>query len=161
MKYLIPVDGSDLALDAVRHGLKLVRDGLQASFVIANVQEPPHLYEVVLSQDPDVLEGASHGAGEHALQGAQSLMQAAGVPHETEIGTGDPAHVLVDIAERFGCDGVIIAARGLGGLRSVLLGSVSSALLQSTTLPVTVVHRVEEEPLFAEAADEADEGLAR
>lgn len=161
MKYLIPVDGSDLALDAVRHGLKLVREGLQASFVIANVQEPTHLYEVMLTQDPDVLEGASHGAGEHALQEAERLMQAAGMPYETEIGSGDPAHVLADIAERFGCDGVIIAARGVGGLRGMLLGSVSSALLQAATLPVTIVRRADEEPLPGDMEDEAGEAPGR
>ena len=39
MKILLPVDGSDASLDAVRHALQLIREGLRASLVLANVQE--------------------------------------------------------------------------------------------------------------------------
>lgn len=145
MKYLIPVDGSDLALDAVRHALRLVGEGLNASFVLANVQEPTHLYEVVLAPDVEVLEGASQGAGLHALQGAEALLQAAGLDYEREVVSGDPAHMLIDIAERYGCDGLLMAARGLGGLGSVLLGSVSSEVVHASSLPVTIVRRAEPE----------------
>ncbi|WP_370654602.1 hypothetical protein [Rhodoferax sp.] len=37
MKILVPVDGSELALDAVGHASRLQRDGMQASFVLAKV----------------------------------------------------------------------------------------------------------------------------
>ena len=39
MKILLPIDGSDASLDAVRQALHMVRDGLRASLVLANVQE--------------------------------------------------------------------------------------------------------------------------
>ena len=39
-RILIAVDGSELSLDAVHHAVQLTRDGLQADFVLANVQEP-------------------------------------------------------------------------------------------------------------------------
>ncbi len=35
MKILLPVDGSELLLNAVRYALHLQHDGLQASFVLA------------------------------------------------------------------------------------------------------------------------------
>ena len=57
MKILLPVDGSELSLWAVRHAIELARSGLQARFVLANVQEPPTLYEVVTAHDAQVLEG--------------------------------------------------------------------------------------------------------
>ena len=43
IKILIAVDGSALSLDAVHHVLRLVQDGLRASVVLANVQEPASL----------------------------------------------------------------------------------------------------------------------
>jgi nucleotide-binding universal stress UspA family protein len=55
MKILVPVDGSEPALDAVRHALRLRRAGLQASFVLATVQEPTFLYEMFLAPDAEVL----------------------------------------------------------------------------------------------------------
>ena len=62
-RILIAVDGSELALDAVHHAVQLTRDGLQADFVLANVQEPASLYELVVSRDPDMIAAASIEAG--------------------------------------------------------------------------------------------------
>jgi nucleotide-binding universal stress UspA family protein len=45
VKILLPIDGSPLSLDAVHHAMRLVREGLRATFVLANVQEPSSLYE--------------------------------------------------------------------------------------------------------------------
>ncbi|MCB2039123.1 MAG: universal stress protein, partial [Ottowia sp.] len=53
MKILLPVDGSEAALHAVRHALALVREGLGASFVLVNVQSPANLYEAMTAHDPD------------------------------------------------------------------------------------------------------------
>ncbi|HCZ15400.1 MAG TPA: universal stress protein, partial [Candidatus Accumulibacter sp.] len=37
------------------------------------------------------------------------------------------------------CDGIVMGSRGLGAVSSVLLGSVSSRVLEITDLPVTLV----------------------
>jgi nucleotide-binding universal stress UspA family protein len=139
MKILVPVDGSEPALDAVRYALRLRREGLDASFVLANVQEPTYLYEMVMAPDAEVLGKVSGAAGSHALEGAEALFKAAGARFEREIGSGDPAHTLIDIAERHGCETIIMGARGMGALRSALLGSVSQAVLHASKLPVTIV----------------------
>ena len=51
MKILLPVDGSDLSLEAVRYALRMAQDGLQINVVLANVQEPANLYEVLVAHD--------------------------------------------------------------------------------------------------------------
>lgn len=142
LKILIPVDGSELSLDAVRHALRLVREGLQAEFVLANVQEPASLYEIVVVRDPQALRGVSAGAGAHLLEGAEALCSAVGVPCELEVASGDPAHTLIEVAERYGCDAVIMGARGKGAMRSALLGSVSQEMIDTCPVPVTVVKHV-------------------
>ncbi len=139
MKLLVAVDGSDLALDAVRHALRLRDAGLKADLVLATVQEPTFLYEMVLPPSAEVLERVSGAVGNRALQGAEALLRAAGVPFEREIGSGDPAQTLIDLAGRHGCEGIIVGARGLGAVRSALLGSVSQAVLHASVVPVTVV----------------------
>ena len=139
MKILVPVDGSEPALDAVRHALRMKREGLKASFVLATVQEPTYLYEMVLAPDADVLERVSGAVGSRALEGAEALFKAAGEPYEREIASGFAANALIDVAERYGCDAIVMGARGLGALRSALLGSVSQAVLQAAKVPVTIV----------------------
>ena len=139
MKILVPVDGSELALDAVRHALHLRQEGLDATFLLATVQEPTYLYEMILAPDADVLEPVSGAIGSRALAGAEALFDAAGVPFEREIGSGEPAPTLIEMAERHGCNAIILGARGLGALRSALLGSVSQGVLHGSKLPVTIV----------------------
>lgn len=141
MKILLPVDGSEPSLEAVRHAIRLAQSGLRASFVLANVQEPTYLYELVLAPDAEVLERVSGAAGTHSLEAAQALLQAAGLTFEREIASGDPGHTLVELIERHGCDAVIMGARGVGALRHALLGSVSQALVHDAPVPVTIVRQ--------------------
>jgi nucleotide-binding universal stress UspA family protein len=143
MKILLPIDGSPDALDAVRHALHLVHEGLHASFVLANVQPPANLYEVVVAHDVAVIEKLRSDAGADLLQPAEALLSAAGVDWESEVVGGDPAAVLVEMVERYGCDAVVMGTHGAGSLRSALLGSVSGALLRHSPVPVTVVRRTE------------------
>ena len=139
MKILVPVDGSALSLEAVRHVLALVRDGLKAEVVLANVQEPASLYEIVTVRDPALLQDVSAGAGAHLLEAAEALCRAAGVEFETAVASGDPAHALIDIVEEYGCGAIVIGAHGKGALASALLGSVSLAVVHASPVPVTLV----------------------
>ncbi len=143
LRIMIAVDGSDLALDAVHHALELVRrGGLQATLVLGHVQEEATLLELA-TQGADAVAEASVEAGSHLLASAVALVEAAGVPYETELGLGPVAATLVDMVERCGCDALFIGARGLGGLRGALLGSVSQQLVHMSPVPVTVVKHAE------------------
>ena len=152
MKVLVAVDGSAAAMEAVREALRLVGAGLRASLVLVNVQEPATLYELLLAHDPEVIEQIAAEAGLELLEPARALVRAAGVEHEIEVARGDPAHTLIDIVENFGCDLVVMGARGMGRLRSAMLGSVSHEVLHAAPVPVMVVRT----PPPPEEADTAD-----
>jgi len=139
MKILVPVDGSEPALEAVRHVLGLLGNGLKASLVLATVQEPVYLYERVLPPDADVLERVTGAVGARALADAEALCKAAGVSYEREIVSGDAAQAVRDLAGARSCDAIVMGARGLGAVKSALLGSVSHRVLQDAPMPVTVV----------------------
>jgi nucleotide-binding universal stress UspA family protein len=139
VKILLPVDGSDCALDAVRYALHLQREGLRASFVLAVVQEPTYAFEMMLPPNAEVLDRITGAEGARALKGAEALFEAAGLPVEREIGSGDPAPTLLEIAQHVGCQAIIMGARGRGALSSALFGSVSQAVLQASMVPITIV----------------------
>ena len=143
IKILIAIDGSELALDAVAHALQLVRCGLKAQFVLANVQESATLYELVTSRDPEQIAAAAVEAGEHLMAPAKAQLEAAGLSVETMVGIGDPAHVLVDLIEEAGAELALIGARGQGAVTSALLGSVSQELVHLSPVPVTIVKHPE------------------
>lgn len=162
VKILVPVDGSTAALKAVEHTLQLRREGLPVQLVLVNVQEPASLYEMVVVHDATVLEDVSQTAGFHLLAPAEALVRAAEVPFESIVVSGDPAHALVDLIELHACDMVVMGGRGLGSLRSALLGSVSQTVLHHACVPVTIVRHIETDPEEAseetlDASDESNE----
>lgn len=146
MKILLPVDGSELSLQAVRMAITLLGQGLSGSVVVANVQEPATLYEMVVAPDGAVLQRVSTAAGVDALQEAEALLMAANVVYEREIVTGDPAHSIIDVAERFACDMILMGAHGTSALHDALLGSVSHEVLHAARIPVMLVKLVEDQP---------------
>lgn len=156
MKILVPVDGSELSHDALVHALELVRAGLRAELVLANVQEPASLYEMVTAPDPVTLDEVSDGAGRHVLAPAVQAAEAAGVAYTVEVGQGDPARILIEIAEREGCDLVVMGAHGRGAVRSALMGSVSLEVVRLSPVPVMLVkHPVPDDAAEQVAAEAA------
>jgi len=144
MKLLLPVDGSDVSLKAVRVALQLLQQGLVADIVLANVQEAANLFEMMTAPDPAVLENVSQAAGTDTLEPAKALLRAANVRFEYEVASGDPANAIIDITERYGCDLIVMGARGTSALRSALLGSVSNEVLHAAQVPVMIVKADEE-----------------
>jgi nucleotide-binding universal stress UspA family protein len=139
MKILLPFDGSAVSRQAVAFAIKLCTQGLRAEVVLANVQEPASLYELVVAHDPQVIERVSAQAGAHTLVAAQALLDAAGITYVSEVAMGDPAHTLADILENHGCELVVMGASGTSAWRSALLGSVSNELLHAASVPVMIV----------------------
>ena len=57
-KIMIAVDGSEVSLEAVRYGIRLLQSGLNAHFVIAHVQKEASLLELATT-DSDLIANAS------------------------------------------------------------------------------------------------------
>jgi nucleotide-binding universal stress UspA family protein len=112
--------------------------------VLANVQEPASLYELMVAHDPQVIEQVSAKAGANILQVAQAMLEDAELAYESEVASGDPAHTLVDILENYACDMVVMGASGTSALRSALLGSVSNEVLHAAGVPVMIVKSTEQ-----------------
>ena len=151
VKIMIAVDGSEAALEGVRHGISLLKQGLNAHFVIAHVQKEASLLELA-TQDSDMIANASIEAGMDLIAPAQELLMAAGASYEVEISLGEAGNTLIDIAESTECDQIIIGATGQGGLSSILIGSVSREVARHSRLPVTIVKL----PEAAESTEPAD-----
>ena len=66
-------------------------------------------------------------------------LRAQGLSVSTEIGHGHPAQGLVDLAETNDVSQIFIGRRGGSGLKTLLFGSVAANLVQTSTVPVTVV----------------------
>ncbi len=153
IKILIPVDGSTQSMLAAYHAMRLVSSGLKARFVVANVQEAPNLYELVVAHDPDVLHEVSDAAGHDLVRPALALFTSASQLVEAAVASGDPAQTLLELVESHECDAVIMSAHGSGNDDGDVergLGSVAQHVVQHCAVPVTIVR-----PAPVEAPEES------
>ena len=150
---MIAVDGSSESLQAVREALKLIARGLHAEIALVNVQEPASLLQLA-TQDADAIALAAVEAGENLMSEASALLDAQGVGYSMEVVMGEPGAMLVDMAEELNADMLIMGARGMGALKSAIVGSVSKAVITHCSRPVLVVRALEEaEPLDDDIED--------
>jgi nucleotide-binding universal stress UspA family protein len=141
MKILLPVDGSADALAAVEHALVLRQQGLAASFVLVNVQASASLYEMVVAHDAEVIAQVRSAAGADLLAPAEALLERANADYESEVAGGDPETLLPELMENYGCDAVVMGARGVGHAVSAGIGRVAHAVLVHSQAPVTLVRQ--------------------
>jgi nucleotide-binding universal stress UspA family protein len=73
-----------------------------------------------------------------------ALCAAAGVSYEAVVREGEPADVMLDMAEDFEADLIVVGSRRLGSVKRLMLGSTSNKIVHESTRPVVIV------PLLAE-----------
>ncbi|HRH80945.1 MAG TPA: universal stress protein [Thiobacillaceae bacterium] len=139
MKLLIPTDGSQPALRAVRHAVRMLPLIREMEVHLLHVEPVIDSWEVKshLVVD-DIVEMQSSGA-EEALREAEAVLRAAGVRYRTHVAEGDPAEMIVRLAEELECHQIVMGTRGMGALGGLLLGSVSSKVLHHSPVPVTLI----------------------
>jgi nucleotide-binding universal stress UspA family protein len=153
MKILVPIDGSELALQALQHVIGLARAGLAVELVLANVQEPASAYELLTLHDPEALVEVAVGAGRDLMAPAVALADASGLPYAETVVVGDVVPALLELLEEEGCEAVVMGSHGMGLVRSAL-GSVSRGMLEDASVPVTFVKAP---PVPEEAGPEAED----
>ena len=139
LKILIPVDGSENAMRAVAHAVTLAGNHASLSCELLHVHQPFGVREHAY-RSHEALESISGNKALQALQPAQAMLAAAGIPHTTASREGDTAEAIVAHARLARCDLIIMGMRGRGlVLGPVSMGSVSSRVLHDAALPVTLV----------------------
>ena len=76
---------------------------------------------------------------EYAMKKGRSLLRRAGLKWTEETRVGHPAKVILDFAERYKADVIVMGSHGRTPLKSLVLGSVPSKVIAGTSIPVAVV----------------------
>ena len=141
---LIATDGSVLAEKAVSHGLALAKSaGAKVTALI--VEAPFSVYDVPesrLRQMSDAFEQHAEQIKKHAanvLNQVADAAKSAGVTCETaQLEHDQPYKAIITMAKEKGCDLIVMASHGRGGISAILLGSVTNKVLTHTDIPVLV-----------------------
>ena len=139
MKILIPVDGSDNGLCAVKHAVALSAQLKQApQLLLLNVQWNVAAGNVKLFINQDTINDYYREQGAAALEKARAILDEANLAYQYHISIGRPAEAIVQYAEEQKIDQIIIGAQGEESLAKLLLGSVTSKVAQMSKIPVTI-----------------------
>jgi nucleotide-binding universal stress UspA family protein len=145
------VDGSPCARKAFDVAAELVK----AAAAGDRPKDSSVLYILTVVQPVPVAGGSRAGGG--GRKGLQSSLESLaekdarvllaeyatmadirGIKAETILAKGHPAKVIAEVAAARGADMIAVGSRGLGGVRGMILGSVSHAVLHNSKVPVLV-----------------------
>lgn len=148
---LIGYDGSDDAKAAIAHAGSLFRG--RAAIVLAVWQRAyaaPHLAMVGFSSSPDLsaLDETNENVAAALAGEGTELAQSAGLDASPVVAcaTGPVSEAILNAAAEHRAVAVVLGSRGLGGLKSMLLGSVSRHVLHHAIRPTFVVRHTAGEP---------------
>jgi nucleotide-binding universal stress UspA family protein len=133
---VVGYDGSELAQAALT--LAAQRAGATGKVFIVHAYELPPDFLGSPNFEHMLSERKNHGRAvldAIPLTGNDTLLD---VDYETELVGGPPAQAIADVARVRDADEIIVGARGLGRVRS-LLGSISHELLHISDRPVLVI----------------------
>ena len=128
--WLVAVDGSAPSLRAVTEAAALVAASPINVLHLVNVQP-------WLSHEAAETELAARGLA--ATEDARALLANAGIAWHLHVMMGDPATVIVALAEHIGSRTVVVGSRGLGATENLLLGSVAYKVIHLSRGSVLVV----------------------
>lgn len=136
---LVPLDGSPLADDALAHALSI----FECRVTVLNVVTPVDatMSEGRILEPDDGREGTARDRAERLIDRATERAANTDRPIETAIETGEPAETILAYVDDHGVDHVVMGGHGgpRGELTRRVLGTVTTAVLGETSVPVTVV----------------------
>jgi nucleotide-binding universal stress UspA family protein len=135
---VVGVDGSAPSLRALRWAAEEA-SARGRSLEVIHVWERPQAYAPLGAGAYPVDPGPAHDEGQRVLDRAlaDARALAPGVSLRGRLEEGGPGTVLIDAAH--GADLIVVGTRGLGGVRSFFLGSVSQQVAHHARCPVVIV----------------------
>jgi len=127
-RILVALDHSGIDAVVLRHVTELVRlcGGTLVLYRVAH-------YHTRDSRAHEVQEA------EEYLAALKAQLDAGGIPCETALGQGEPAHAISEDSGRLGCDLVVLGVHGHGAVQRFVLGSVAEDVKRMSHVPLLLV----------------------
>lgn len=142
-KILVPVDGSPTSKRALEHAVAIA-GAFGAKIYLLNVA---NIVSAVSNFDQGSIvssrlnEQIAHDL-EDSSREVMALMRKEipeGIEVEELLHVGTPGPIIIDVANEYGVDLVVMGSRGYGVLKGIFLGSVSTYVAKREKFPVLIV----------------------
>lgn len=137
--WLIALDGSEPSLKTIDYVItEAVSRVNRPKLFLVNVQAPLSS-DITRFIEEKVVADFHRETGEAALAQARQKLDAAGLAYSAHIMIGEAAPTLVEVAKDKGCSLIIMGAHGFGSVVGLFMGSITTKVVQLSTVPVLVV----------------------
>ena len=138
---LLPTDGSELSEAAIQKGVQFAKS-IKAEVTGFHVILPFHVFTTqtkMLEDTKEQYERESKVQAEQFLSVIKKAAEKAGVSCDTDYVTSNhPYEMIINAAEKKGCDLIMMASHGRRGVQGLLIGSETQKVLTHTKIPVLV-----------------------
>ncbi|EZQ10277.1 universal stress protein [Acinetobacter sp. Ver3] len=138
---LVPVDGSEVALNVVQHAVELAKAFNSKITVVQVMTLDPYIAAEYLSdgQSNLLIERARKFIEDNLAQ-AKAKFNEYGVDVETKILEGESIHrTIMKAIDELNIDLIVISSHGRTGFKKLIMGSVAQSLITEVNVPVFVV----------------------
>jgi nucleotide-binding universal stress UspA family protein len=145
-RVLVGTDGSPTAEEAVRHAADLAACLAAELLIVTAFQAQPGATARAQQDAPEDLQWmiTDSAVAEEHTQNAQRIARQAGVANvRVRAEDGDPARVLIDVANDAGADVIVVGSKGMASASRFVLGSVPNKVSHHAPCDVLIVHTVD------------------
>ena len=154
MRLLVPVDGSNASINAVKKALELARKNNYSIKLISVVAEKNSEYRrnenawrgvdgSIISESVELekqLENKIKANAERLLSAIVSKLDFNGIKVETEVLLGEPYVKILEAAKNDNADMIVMSNRGFSKIKRFFVGSVTQRVISEAPCPVLVVN---------------------
>jgi nucleotide-binding universal stress UspA family protein len=140
MTVVVPVDGSEPSIEAVRHACAAFPDADITLLHVLKLRKAS-VYESMTgapSNDYKQLEKQRQREAKHIFDEARAAVAEFDPTLSTQILTGDVAEMIITYAETVDADQIVMGSSDKRGVRKRFFGSVSKTVTDRSAVPVTV-----------------------
>jgi nucleotide-binding universal stress UspA family protein len=143
MKVLLAIDGSAPSQDAIEEVAHRPWPNASTLRILSVIQPytPPATEVVLASATLEEIRQREKQDAEQLTRQARERIAAPGLSVETAIGEGDPRTAIVDAADEWQADLIVVGSHGRTGLKRLVMGSVAQAVVAHAHCSVEVVRR--------------------
>jgi len=140
---LLPFDGSDGAAEALHHAAEIAHWADATIHLLFLADTTRDSVTVVQNQTVDALVQK----GKDIVEEAEKTLHTLGSDYGSDVVQGNPAPTIVEYAEQYGHDLIVMPTHGRQGVSRYLLGSVTEKVVRLASVPVLTARMQPDEQL--------------
>lgn len=140
---LLPFDGSDGAAETLHHAAEIAHWADATIHVLFVADTTRDSVTVVETQVVDALVQE----GKDIVEEAEKTLRTLGGDYDSDVVQGNPAPTIVEYAERYDHDLIVMPTHGRKGVSRYLVGSVTEKVVRLASVPVLTVRMQPDEQL--------------